>query len=79
MELNPELREALMQELQDLARADGGIPGGFPGGVGADGLGEEEDGEEEEGDEGDEEARRGMLGRFVQFMRGAPGGGEAPP
>ncbi|KAM0755682.1 DUF654-domain-containing protein [Meredithblackwellia eburnea MCA 4105] len=88
VDLNPELREQLLQELQELARmgaAGEGVPGGFPGqavdDVSDDEAVEERDegvdeGEGEE-DEENEERREGFLGRFVQYLRGG-GGAPAP-
>ena len=71
--MDPELRADLLAQLQDMARAGRGegdlLPGGFPR--------EEEDSDEEgeEREEGRDADGLGVLGRLVQYMRGA----QPPP
>lgn len=73
--LDPELREHLMAQLEAIARggrAEGGVPGDFPG-VDDDDYEDEESGDEE----GDAPRAPGVMGRLAEYFRGA-GMGQQP-
>ncbi|GAA5855614.1 hypothetical protein JCM8547_001618 [Rhodosporidiobolus lusitaniae] len=80
VDLNPELRARLLEELEAL-NAGGGMPGGFgeEGDEGEEGEWEEEEGGEEGEGEGNEEERqeanRNLLGRLGALFGGGGGAG----
>lgn len=92
VELNPELREELLQELHMLgaeARGRGDLPGGFPGDDAGAGFQDEdeewnddENEEDEEGAEGEAgpnlEQARNFLDRLAALLGGGAGAGGPP-